>query len=296
MSDAVWQAGQIGPLSAAAPDRDGLDAPWPRGDRPGRSALAAFYRARAAGGAALIVTGGSAVSRVGAGGRNYSFIGEDADAPKLERVASAVHDAGGRVLLQLFHAGRYAFERSFGLTPVAPSAVYSSYSRCEPRALTDEEILETIEDFARGAARARELGFDGVEIMGSEGYLLEQFMAPLTNLRDDDWGGDAERRMRFPLAVARGGPRGERTGAGGRLPALRRRPDPRRRRARPMRWRWPAGSRASRRRPQRRDRLARGSRADGAGDGPEGRLDPLGTPVREAVEVPVIASNRINTV
>ncbi len=169
---------------------------------PDGSALAAFYRARAEGGAALIVTGGSAVSRVGAGGRNYSFIGEDADAPKLERVASAVHDAGARVLVQLFHAGRYALERSFGLTPVAPSPVYSSYSRCEPRALTDEEILETIEDFARGAARARELGFDGVEIMGSEGYLPSQFMAPLTNLRDDDWGGDAERRMRFPLAVA----------------------------------------------------------------------------------------------
>ena len=106
------------------------------------------------------------------------------------------------MLLQLFHAGRYAFERSFGLTPVAPSAVYSSYSRCEPHALTEAEIAETIEDFARGAARARELGFDGVEIMGSEGYLLSQFMAPLTNQRDDDWGGDAERRMRFPLAVA----------------------------------------------------------------------------------------------
>ena len=144
----------------------------------GGRALAAFYRERAEGGAALIVTGGSAVSRVGAGGRNYSFVNEDSDAVKLERAAAAVHEAGGRILLQLFHAGRYAYQSSFGLQPVAPSPVYSTYSRCEPRALSDEEIWATIEDFARGAARARALGFDGVEIMGSEGYLLNQFVAP----------------------------------------------------------------------------------------------------------------------
>jgi 2,4-dienoyl-CoA reductase (NADPH2) len=167
-------------------------------------ALAAFYRERAEAGAALIVTGGSAVSRAGAGGRNYSFVNEQTDAPKLARMADAVHDAGGRILLQLFHAGRYAYQSAFGLQPVAPSAVYSSYSRCEPRALSPEEIEATIEDFARGAARARALGFDGVEIMGSEGYLLNQFMAPATNRRDDAWGGDGERRMRFPLAVAAG--------------------------------------------------------------------------------------------
>ena len=169
---------------------------------PDGSMLAAFYAERAAGGAGLIVTGGSAVSRVGAGGVSYSFINEDADADKLAAIPSAVHAAGGRVLLQLFHAGRYAFEKSFGLQPVAPSAVYSPYSRCEPRALSEEEILATVSDFATGARRARELGYDGVEIMGSEGYLLSQFMAPATNLRDDDWGGDLERRMRFPLAVA----------------------------------------------------------------------------------------------
>ncbi len=168
----------------------------------GGHALAAFYRARAAGGAGLIVTGGCAVSRVGAGGASYSLINDDVEASKLAAIPEAVHAEGARILLQLFHAGRYAFEHAFGLQPVAPSAVYSSYSRCEPRALSDEQILDTIEDFARGAARARELGFDGVEIMGSEGYLLSQFMAPATNLRDDDWGGDAERRMRFPLAVA----------------------------------------------------------------------------------------------
>jgi 2,4-dienoyl-CoA reductase (NADPH2) len=198
----VWRAGAIGPLEL--PHRivmgsmhlglEGID-----GD--GR-ALAAFYRERADGGAGLIVTGGSAVSRVGAGGRHYSFINEDSEAAKLERVATAVHEAGARILLQLFHAGRYAYQGSFGLQPVAPSAVYSSYSRSEPRALSHDEVLQTIEDFARAAARAGELGFDGVEIMGSEGYLLNQFMAPVTNLREDRWGGDPERRMRFPLEVA----------------------------------------------------------------------------------------------
>jgi 2,4-dienoyl-CoA reductase (NADPH2) len=198
----VWQPGAIGSL--ALPHRivmgsmhiglEGID--------PDGIALAAFYRERAEGEAALIVTGGSAVSRVGAGGRNYSFVNEDSEADKLERVAAAVHEAGGRILLQLFHAGRYAYERSFGLRPVAPSAVYSALSRCEPRALSHEEVLGTIEEFATGAQRAQELGFDGVEIMGSEGYLLNQFMAPATNLRDDHWGGDPERRMRFPLAVA----------------------------------------------------------------------------------------------
>lgn len=202
MLEYVWRQGAIGPLRT--PHRivmgsmhlglEGLD--------DGGAALAAFYAERASGGAGLIVTGGSAVSRVGAGGRNYSFVNDEADAGKLARVAAAVHEAGGLVLLQLFHAGRYAYEQSFGLQPVAPSAVYSRYSRCEPRALSHEEILETIADFARGARRAREFGFDGVEIMGSEGYLIDQFLAPATNLRDDEWGGDPERRMRFALAVA----------------------------------------------------------------------------------------------
>ncbi len=198
----VWQPGAIGPLQL--PHRIvmgsmhlGLEAL-----DDGGAALAAFYRERAAAGAALIVTGGAAVSRVGAGGPSYGLINEDAGAQRLERTAAAVHEAGGRILAQLFHAGRYAREQAFGLQPVAPSAVYSSYSRCEPRALSGEEVLETIEDFARAAARARELGFDGVELMGSEGYLLNQFTAPATNLRDDQWGGDAERRLRFPLAVA----------------------------------------------------------------------------------------------
>jgi 2,4-dienoyl-CoA reductase (NADPH2) len=199
--DHVFRSGAIGPLSldhriVMGSMHLGLESL----DDDGR-ALAAFYAERARGGAGLIVTGGSAVSRVGAAGRGYSFINDDGDRSRLERVADAVHEAGGRVLLQLFHAGRYAVREAFDLQPVAPSPVYARLVRAEPRELTGAEVVATIEDFAQGAARARELGFDGVEIMGSEGYLLNQFTAPLTNRRDDEWGGDRDRRLAFPLAV-----------------------------------------------------------------------------------------------
>ena len=298
MLEYVWRAGGIGPLSL--PHRivmgsmhlglEGLD--------DGGEALAAFYAERARGGAALIVTGGSAVSRVGAGGRNYSFVNEDSDASKLAGVAAAVHGAGGLVLLQLFHAGRYAYEASFGLTPVAPSPVYSRYSRCEPRELSGEEVLETIEDFARGARRARELGFDGVEIMGSEGYLVDQFLAPATNLRDDEWGGDAERRDAV-RAIGRRAPCAR--------PAV-----PGRRSCSGCRE--PASSKAAARSPTSSS-LARALASDGAvdainvgigwhespvsdraGAGAPGAWRPWARAVADAVDVPVIASNRINAV
>ena len=297
MFENVWRAGAIGPLSL--PHRivmgsmhlglEGLD--------DGGAALAAFYRERALGGAGLIVTGGSAVSRVGAGGRNYSFINDDSDASKLSGVAAAVHRAGARVLLQLFHAGRYAYEASFGLTPVAPSAVYSRYSRCEPRALSGEEILETIDDFARGARRARELGFDGVEIMGSEGYLVDQFLAPATNLRDDEWGGDLDGRMRFAVAVAAAV-----RGAGGPLQAVV--------------FRISGASFVDGGGTQSdalvlARRLSSGGSVDAINVGigwhesrvptvqalvPHGAWRPWARAVRETVSVPVVASNRINTV
>jgi 2,4-dienoyl-CoA reductase (NADPH2) len=166
-------------------------------------ALAAFYAERARGGAGLIITGGAAVSRVGAGNAGYALINDPSHADRLRAVTDAVHAEGGLIALQLFHAGRYAFESAFGLTPVAPSAVYSAFSKAEPEALSEQGIRSTIDDFASGAARALELGFDGVEVMGSEGYLLNQFASPVTNLRDDDWGGDAERRRAFPVAVVR---------------------------------------------------------------------------------------------
>ena len=164
-------------------------------------ALTAFYVERVQGGAAMIITGGSAVSRAGAAGRNYSFINDPENARKLEDIPRAVHDAGGTIVLQLFHAGRYARQEAFGLQPLAPSAVPCRFEKSSPRAMTAEDIAATSDDFTRGAVRARALGFDAVEIMGSEGYLLNQFLSPLTNRRDDEWGGDFARRTRFPLAV-----------------------------------------------------------------------------------------------
>ncbi len=167
------------------------------------AALSAFYAERARGGAGLIVTGGACVNRAGAGGRNYSFVNEVAGEPSLRAAAAAVHQAGGRIALQLFHAGRYALRASFGLQPVAPSAIASRFSPEPPHALSTTEILETLADFARGARRAREFGYDGVEVMASEGYLINQFLSPLTNRRDDAWGGDLLRRMAFAREVLR---------------------------------------------------------------------------------------------
>ncbi|SDH73911.1 2,4-dienoyl-CoA reductase (NADPH2) [Sinosporangium album] len=167
----------------------------------GGAALAAFYTERVRGGAGLMVTGGAAVSAVGVGGPTYGVLGEAGFHARLSRVVKEVHDAGGLIALQLFHAGRYAVPA--GLRPVAPSAVYSRFSRCEPLALTEAQVRASVDEFARGAAHARELGFDAVEIMGSEGYLIDQFLSPKTNLRDDEWGGDAERRGRFGAEVTR---------------------------------------------------------------------------------------------
>lgn len=167
------------------------------------AALAAFYAERVRGGAALIVTGGVAVSRVGAGNAGYSLAGDPAHAASWRVVVDAVHRAGGLIAMQLFHAGRYAFTSSFGLTPVAPSAVHSRFSGATPVALDEDGIAATIADFAAAARMAVEVGFDGVEVMASEGYLLNQFASPVTNLRDDEWGGDAVRRQAFPVAVVR---------------------------------------------------------------------------------------------
>jgi NADH:flavin oxidoreductases, Old Yellow Enzyme family len=172
-------------------------------ERRSSAALAAFYTERVRGGAALIVTGGAAVSRVGAGNAGYTLIAEPEHAERWRPVVDAVHREGGLIALQLFHAGRYAFPDAFGLTPVAPSAVYSRFSRAEPEPLTDQGIHDTIADFAAATLAAVYLGFDAVEVMASEGYLINQFASPVTNLRDDAWGGDAERRRAFPAAVTR---------------------------------------------------------------------------------------------
>lgn len=167
----------------------------------GTDKLIAFYSRRASEHIGLIVTGGVAVNAEGAGGSSFMKIYCDEDVEDLKRLTAAVHEKGGKIALQLFHAGRYAYKAETGIQPVAPSAIRSPINPDTPRALSSDEVLETIKAFGEGAKRAKEAGFDAVEIMGSEGYLINQFISPVTNQRDDDWGGSFEKRIRFPLAV-----------------------------------------------------------------------------------------------
>ncbi|ROS71992.1 2,4-dienoyl-CoA reductase (NADPH2) [Curtobacterium sp. PhB130] len=172
--------------------------------------MAAFYRERAAGGAACIITGGIAISDEARGGPDFAVFGVDGADERFRLAVEAVHESGGTILAQLFHAGRYALVA--GMTDrhgapqraVAPSALPWAAARgVVPTELTGAEVEQTIEDFAAAARSARDIGFDGVEIMASEGYLINQFASPLTNLRDDEWGGSAAARRRFPVEVVR---------------------------------------------------------------------------------------------
>ncbi len=110
-----------------------------------------------------------------------------------------MHAAGGRIVLQVLHSGRYGFHKNV----VAPSPIKSGINPNTPRELSDAEVVRTIEEFAASAALAREAGYDGVEVMGSEGYLISQFLAPRVNQRTDRWGGSLENRMRFPVEVVK---------------------------------------------------------------------------------------------
>jgi 2,4-dienoyl-CoA reductase (NADPH2) len=161
--------------------------------------LAAYFAERARGGAGLIVTGGFAPNVEGTFYPAASKLTTRREARQHRQVTDAVHQAGGLIALQILHAGRYAF------TPwcVAPSAVKSPISRFRPRALSERGVRRQIAAFARAAALAREAGYDGVEIMGSEGYLVNQFLAPRTNRRTDRWGGSPEKRRRFAVETVR---------------------------------------------------------------------------------------------
>ena len=161
--------------------------------------LAAFYAERAKGGAALIVTGGFSPNDAGNLSAHRAEFSTAEDAAAHKPVPRAVHEAGSRIVLQLLHSGRYGFHERI----VAPSAVKSPINPHLPREMTPAQIEQTIDDFARAAALAREAGYDGVEVMGSEGYLLTQFLALRTNRRADDWGGSLENRMRFATEVVR---------------------------------------------------------------------------------------------
>ena len=161
--------------------------------------VAAFYGARARGGVALMVTGGMAPNREGGvlPGAAGLFIPEDI--ANHRKVTDRVHDEGGRIAMQILHAGRYAYSPEC----VAPSAIKSPISPFPPKELDEDGIEKQISDIVTSAARAREAGYDGVEVMGSEGYFLNQFLVTHTNRREDRWGGAYENRMRLPVEVVR---------------------------------------------------------------------------------------------
>jgi 2,4-dienoyl-CoA reductase (NADPH2) len=161
--------------------------------------LAAYFVERAQGEAGLMVTGGFAPNTQGAPMAGAGTLTTSADARRHALVTNAVHDAGGKIAMQILHTGRYAMHPE----GVAPSALRSPISPYAPQELTAAGIEQQIADFVRCASLAREAGYDGVEIMGSEGYFINQFLAAATNLRGDDWGGPYANRMRLPVEIVR---------------------------------------------------------------------------------------------
>ncbi|HZQ62481.1 MAG TPA: NADPH-dependent 2,4-dienoyl-CoA reductase [Casimicrobiaceae bacterium] len=161
--------------------------------------LAAFYAARARGGVGLIVTGGIAPNLAGRLEPRAAQLSFPWQLSKHRLVTDAVHAAGGKIALQILHGGRYAYHP----LSVAPSAIRSPITPFTPRALSRWGVKKTIADYVRTARLAHRAGYDGVEIMGSEGYLINQFVAPRTNHRDDEWGGSLQNRIRFPVEIVR---------------------------------------------------------------------------------------------
>lgn len=160
-----------------------------------------FYRERAKGGVGLIIAGGFKVENIGYG-PTFLSIADDDYLPGLRDLTSEVKKEGAKIFAQLVHAGRYVHSSKIGQQPVSPSAVRSRLTGEEPRALSIEEIKRLVDKYAETARRAKNAGFDGVEIIASTGYLISQFLSPLTNRRDDEYGGDLSNRMRFGLGIA----------------------------------------------------------------------------------------------
>ncbi|MEQ3639104.1 MAG: NADPH-dependent 2,4-dienoyl-CoA reductase [Alteromonas sp.] len=165
----------------------------------GHKRMAAFYGERARGGVGLIVTGGIGPNEEGSTHPSTVRLDTDEAIKNHKEVTDAVHIAGGKICMQILHTGRYAY----GPKLVAPSAVQAPINPYKPKALEADEIEKQINDFITTATQAQRAGYDGVEIMGSEGYFLNQFIARRTNHRDDEWGGEYENRIRLPIEVVR---------------------------------------------------------------------------------------------
>ncbi len=161
--------------------------------------LSAYFAERAAGEVGLIVTGGFSPNPEGCVADHAAQLSTADEADRHRIVTTAVHQSGGKIALQILHTGRYGFHKKL----VSASPLQAPINIFKPKALSEDEILRQIEDFASCAGLARQAGYDGVEIMGSEGYLINQFIAPATNRRSDRWGGTYENRIRFPLEIVR---------------------------------------------------------------------------------------------
>ncbi len=166
-------------------------------EKNGFEKLAAFYAERAKGGVGLIVTGGISPNFRG----RISPFGSELSRPwqvaKHRKITTAVHQHDGKICMQILHTGRYAYHPF----SVAPSKLKAPITPFTPKAMTERQIQTTIKHFARAAKLAQKAGYDGVEVMGSEGYLINQFICPRTNQRNDKWGGEFDNRARFPVEI-----------------------------------------------------------------------------------------------
>ncbi|GGQ23374.1 oxidoreductase [Shewanella litoralis] len=166
-------------------------------EKGGFEKLAAFYKERAEGGVGLIVTGGIAPNLRGRLAPNACQLSFSWQVSKHKIVTDAVHDGGGKICMQILHAGRYSYH-PFSL---APSKIKSPITPFTPSAMSGRQVRSTIKDYATSAALAKKAGYDGVEVMGSEGYLINQFISSRTNKRSDEWGGSFDNRALFPVKI-----------------------------------------------------------------------------------------------
>lgn len=168
---------------------------------PGGNKMAAeFYAERARGQVGLMVTGGISPNMEGVVGTGGATMMDEDDAAHHKVITEAVHEADGKICMQILHTGRYAYYKGL----VAPSPIKAPINMFTPRELKHEEVLKTIDDFINCAQLAHSAGYDGVEVMGSEGYLINQFIVKRTNHRTDEWGGSYENRIKFPIQIVKG--------------------------------------------------------------------------------------------